>query len=104
VVYSKQSYDDQDGGCILKDARKQQYIMFPAPIVFLNDELKAELGTKTKKDEGEDDVKLCSLKVPIDHEDKDSKTYVAKIKKYDTGMPEEFVRTANSKIVTTYSQ
>jgi hypothetical protein len=30
--------------------------MFPAPIAFLNDELKAELGTKTKKDEDEDEV------------------------------------------------
>jgi hypothetical protein len=36
--------------------------------------LKAELGMKTKKDEEEDDMKFCSLKVPMDHEDKDSKT------------------------------
>jgi hypothetical protein len=28
----------------------------------------------------------------MDHEDKDSKTYVVKIKKYDTGTPEEFQR------------
>jgi hypothetical protein len=28
----------------------------------------------------------------MDHEDKESKTYVAKVKKYDTGMPEEFLR------------
>jgi hypothetical protein len=28
----------------------------------------------------------------MDHEDKDSKTYVVKIKKYDTGTPEEFLR------------
>jgi hypothetical protein len=41
TVYSKQSYEDQDDGRILKAARKQQYIMFPAPIAFLNDELKA---------------------------------------------------------------
>jgi hypothetical protein len=54
--------------------------MFPAPIAFLNDELKAELGMKSKKEEEEDDAKLCSLKVPRDHEDKDSKTYVFKIK------------------------
>jgi hypothetical protein len=43
--------------------------MCPAPIAFLNEELKAELGMKSKKDEEEDDVKFCSLKVPIDHED-----------------------------------
>jgi hypothetical protein len=44
TVYSKQNYEDQDDGRILKAARKQQYIMFPDPIAFLNDELKAELG------------------------------------------------------------
>jgi hypothetical protein len=47
---------------------------------------------KVKKDEEEDDAKFCSLKVPMDHEDKDSKTYVVKINKYDTGNPEEFLR------------
>jgi hypothetical protein len=31
TVYSKQSYEDQDDGCILKAVRKQQYIMFSAP-------------------------------------------------------------------------
>jgi hypothetical protein len=62
--------------------------MFPAPIAFLNDELKAELGMKTKKDV----AKYCSLKVPVDHEDKDSRTDLVKIKKYDTGTPEEFLR------------
>jgi hypothetical protein len=92
MVYSKQSYDDQDDGHILKDGRKKHYIMFPAPISFLNDELKAELGMKAKKDEEEDDAKFCSLQVPMDHEDKDSKTYVVKIKKCDTGTPEEFLR------------
>jgi hypothetical protein len=50
MVYSKQSYEDQYDGHILKAARKQQYIMFPAPIAFLNDELKAELGMKSKKE------------------------------------------------------
>jgi hypothetical protein len=49
TVFSKQNYEDQDDGHILKAARKQQYIMLPAPISFLNYELKAELGTKTKK-------------------------------------------------------
>jgi hypothetical protein len=55
TVYSKVSYDEQDDGRILKSARKQQYIIF-APIAFLNDELKAELGMKTKKEEDEDEV------------------------------------------------
>jgi hypothetical protein len=92
TFYSKQSYDDQDDVQILKAERKQQYIMFPAPIAFLKDELKAELGMKSKKEEKEDDAKFCSLKVPIDHEDKESKTYVVKIKNYDTGTAEEFLR------------
>jgi hypothetical protein len=60
----------------------QSYIMFPAPIAFLDDDLKAELGMKSKKEEEEDDAKFCSFKVPMDHVDKDSKTYVIKIKKY----------------------
>jgi hypothetical protein len=47
---------------------------------------------KSKKEEEEDDAKFCSLKVPIDHEDKESKTYLVKVKKYDTGKPEEFLR------------
>jgi hypothetical protein len=37
---------------------------------------------KTKKD---DDTNCCSLKVSIDPADKDSKTYIVKIHKYDTG-------------------
>jgi hypothetical protein len=92
MVYSKQSYEDQDDGRILKAAKKQKYSMFPAPIAFLNDELKAELGMKSKKEEEEDDAKFCSLKVPMDHEDKESKTYVVKVKKCDSGMPEEFLK------------
>jgi hypothetical protein len=93
TFFSKQNYEDQDDGRILKAARKQKYIMFPAPITFLNDELKAELGMKTKKKEEETDgAKFCSLKVPMDHEDKDSKTYVVKVKKYDSGTPEEFLK------------
>jgi hypothetical protein len=51
TVFSKQNYEDQDDGRILKAGRKQQYIMFPAPSAFLNDELKSELGMKTKKEE-----------------------------------------------------
>jgi hypothetical protein len=58
TVYSKQSYEDQDGGRILKAARKQQYIMCPAPIAFLDNELKAELGMKPKKEEEEGDAKF----------------------------------------------
>jgi hypothetical protein len=58
--HSKQSYEDQDDGRILKAAtRKQQYIMFPDPIAFLNDELKSELGMKSKKEEEEGDAKFC---------------------------------------------
>jgi hypothetical protein len=75
TFFSKQNYEDQDDGRILKAARKQQYILFHAPIAFLNDELKAELGMKMKKEEEEtDDAKFCSLKVPMNHEDKESKT------------------------------
>jgi hypothetical protein len=94
TVYSKQSYDDPTDGCILKAARKQQHIMCPAPIAFLDDDFKAELGMKSKKEEEEEEenVKFCSLKVPMDHEDKDSTIYVVKIKKCDTGTPEEFPR------------
>ena len=76
----------------MKAARKQQYIMFPAPIAFLNDELKAELGMKTKKEDEDDDTKFVSLKVPIDPADKDSKVYVVKVHKYDMGTPEEFLK------------
>jgi hypothetical protein len=47
---------------------------------------------KSKKEEEEDDAKFCSLKVPMDHEDKESKTYVVKVKKYDSGTPDEFLR------------
>jgi hypothetical protein len=46
----------------------------------------------SNKEEEEDDAKFCSLKVPMEHEDKESKTYVVKVKKYDSGTPEEFLR------------
>jgi hypothetical protein len=83
TVFSKQIYEDQDEGRIMKAARKQQYIMFPAPISFLNDDLKEELGMKSKKEKEDDaDDEFCSLKVPIDHEDKESKTYTVKVKIY----------------------
>jgi hypothetical protein len=48
---------------------------------------------KTKKEEEEsDDAQFCSLKVPIDHEDKESKTCMVKVKKYDSRTPEEFLK------------
>jgi hypothetical protein len=47
---------------------------------------------KTKKDDEEDDTKVCSLKVPIDPANKDSKTYIVEVRKYDTGTPEEFLK------------
>jgi hypothetical protein len=59
TVYSKVSYDQQDDRRIFKSARKQQYMMFPAPIAFLNEKLKSELGMKTKKEEDEDEVQFC---------------------------------------------
>jgi hypothetical protein len=92
TVLSKQNYEDDDRR-IMKAARKQQYIMFPAPISFLDDELKAELGMKAKKKkEEETSDKYCSLNVPIDHEDNESKTYTVKVKRYDSGSPEEFLK------------
>jgi hypothetical protein len=67
--------------------------MFPAPIASLNEELKVELGMRSKKEEEETiDAKFCSLKVPMDHEDKYSKTYVVMVKTYDSGTPEEFLK------------
>jgi hypothetical protein len=94
TVFSKQNYEDQDEGHIMKAAGKQQYIMFPAPISFLNGELKAELGMKSKKEKEDnaDDAKFCSFKVTIDHEDKESKTYMVKVKKYDSGTLDEFLK------------
>jgi hypothetical protein len=47
TVFSKENYEDD--GRITKAARKQHYILFPVPIYFLDDELKAELGMKAKK-------------------------------------------------------
>jgi hypothetical protein len=85
-VLTKDNYEDD--GRIMKSARKQQYIMFPAPIYFLDDELKAELGMKANNEkEEETSDNYCSLKVPIDHMDKESKTYTVKVKRYDSGPP-----------------
>jgi hypothetical protein len=86
TVFSKENYEDD--GRIMKAARKQQYIMFPAPISFLDDELKAELGMKKKDKEKEEETSenYCSLKIPIDHADKESKNYTV-VKRYDSGPP-----------------
>jgi hypothetical protein len=47
---------------------------------------------KSKKEKEVDaDDEFCSLKIPIDHEDKESKTYMVKVKKYDSAPPEEFL-------------
>jgi hypothetical protein len=70
TVYDKNSYDDQDDRRIFKATRKQQYIIFSAPIAFLNDEK-------------EDEVKCCAIRVPIDASYKDSKMFIVKICKYD---------------------
>jgi hypothetical protein len=92
TVFSKENY--KDDGRIMKAARKQQYILFPAPISFLDDELKAEPGMKAKEKEKEEETSdnYCWLKVPIDHTDKESKTYTVKVKRYDSGPPEEFLK------------
>jgi hypothetical protein len=92
TVFSKENYEDD--GRIMKAARKQQYIMFPAPISFLDDELKSELGMKKKEQEKEEETSenYYSLKVPIDHTDKESKNYTVKVKRYDSGPPEEFLK------------
>jgi hypothetical protein len=88
TVFSKDNYEDD--GLIMKAAQKQQYIMFPATISFLDGELKAELGMNKKGKEKEEETSdtYCSLKVPIDHTDEESKTYTVKVKRYDSGPPE----------------
>jgi hypothetical protein len=47
---------------------------------------------KSKKEKEDADDEFCSLKVPVDNEDKESKTYMMKVKKYDSGTPEEFLK------------
>jgi hypothetical protein len=92
TVFSKPNYKEDDGR-IIKAARKQQYIIFPAPTYFLDDELKAELSMKAKHEkEDETSDAFFSLKVPIDHEDKESKPNTVKVKRYDSGSPEEFLK------------
>jgi hypothetical protein len=43
---------------------------------------------KENEKEEETSDNYCSLKVPIDHSDKESKTYTVKVKRYDSGLPE----------------
>jgi hypothetical protein len=75
TVFSKQNYEEDDGR-IMKAARKQQYIMVPPPISYLDDELKAELGMKAKKKkEDETSDAFCSLQVQIDDDDIESKIF-----------------------------
>jgi hypothetical protein len=92
TVFSKDNYEDD--GHIMKAAQKQQYIMCPVPISFLDDEFKAELGMKKKEKEKEEETsdKYFSLKVPIDHTYNESTTYTVKVKRYDSGPPEEFLK------------
>jgi hypothetical protein len=87
MVLSKHNYEDDDGR-IMKAVTKQLYIMFPTPNSFFDDELKAKLGMKSKKEkEEETSDNYCSLKVPIDHGDKESKNHTVKVKRYDSGPP-----------------
>jgi hypothetical protein len=65
TVFSKQNYEEDDGR-IMKAARKQYYIMFPSPISVFDDELKAELGMKAKKEkEDETSDAFFPLKAPL---------------------------------------
>jgi hypothetical protein len=49
---------------------------------------------KKKEKEKEEEMRenYCSLKVPIDHPDKESKNYTVKVKRYASGPPEEFLK------------
>jgi hypothetical protein len=49
------------------------------------------MKSKKEKEDDADDA-FCSLKVPIDHEDKEFKTYTVKVKIYDSESPEEFLK------------
>jgi hypothetical protein len=48
------------------------------------------MNSKKEKEE-ETSENYCSLKVPIDHNDKESKTYTVKVKRYDSGPREDFL-------------
>jgi hypothetical protein len=77
----------------MKTARKKQYIMCHAPIYLLDDQLKAEFGMKAKMEKEDETINaFCSLKVAIDQEEKESKTYTVKVTRYDSGRSEEFLK------------
>jgi hypothetical protein len=78
TVFSKDNYED--------DGRMMK--------AFLDDELKSELGMKKNDKEKEEETSenYCSLKIPLDHTDKESNTYTMKVKRYDSGPPEEFLK------------
>ena len=77
----------------MKAARKQQYNIWPASVPFMNEELKIKAGmiAKKKDESKEDETTMRTVKVPYDKNEKDSKTYVMKIKMFDEGTPEEFL-------------
>jgi hypothetical protein len=56
--------------------------------------LKAELGRKNEEKEKEEEASenYCSLKVPIDHKDKLSKSYTVEAERYYSGPPQEFLK------------
>jgi hypothetical protein len=56
TFFNKHKYEEDDRR-IIKAARKQRYIMFPDPISFLDDKLKAELGMKAKKEKEDETSK-----------------------------------------------
>jgi hypothetical protein len=92
TVFSKHSYEEDDEH-IMKAAGMQQHIMFSAPPFFLRRQVERRTqheGGKKRKDETSDC--FCSFKVPIDHKDKESKTYTVKVNRYDTGSPEEYLK------------
>jgi hypothetical protein len=47
---------------------------------------------KEKEKEEETSENYCALMVPIDHTDKESKNYTVKVKRYESGSTEEFLK------------
>ena len=90
TVHSKHNYDED--GRLQKATRKQQYTLFPAPIPFLNQELKDELGMIYKEVEEPAKSRYAMLKVPTDHKDDKTVYWNAKMLKYNKGTAEEFLQ------------
>ena len=90
TVHSKHNYDED--GRLQKAARKQQYTLFPAPIPFLNQELKDELGMSYKEVEEPAKSRYAELKVPTDYKDAKTVYWNAKTLKYNKGTAEEFLK------------